>query len=163
MSSSSNFQKNCDAETSKAAGEHSSDQTAVEAYLAHIAEFLSFQSELARSEAEEMANPTCDASLRPAFLTVVPTLGVPAEGVIVADTSVPEAETYVSCIVFDLISSRFKVRDMYSVYMTCMVGIEHLFGDNFKSLPKVLTKILDFFYSAITLLSGVRELSLEVA
>ncbi|KAF2552533.1 hypothetical protein F2Q68_00034654 [Brassica cretica] len=39
--------------------------------------------------------------------------------------------TYVFCIVFDLIPSRFKVRDMFSAYVTCMVGIEHLFGDNF--------------------------------
>ncbi|KAF3528247.1 hypothetical protein DY000_02039662 [Brassica cretica] len=39
--------------------------------------------------------------------------------------------TYVSCIVFDLIPSRFKVRDMFSAYVTCMVGVEHLFEDNF--------------------------------
>ncbi|KAF2538115.1 hypothetical protein F2Q70_00004449 [Brassica cretica] len=39
--------------------------------------------------------------------------------------------TYVFCIVFDLISSRFKVRDIFSAYVTCMVGIEHLFEDNF--------------------------------
>ncbi|KAF3489337.1 hypothetical protein F2Q69_00053470 [Brassica cretica] len=39
--------------------------------------------------------------------------------------------TYVSRIVFDLIPSRFKVRDMFSAYVTCMVGIEHLFEDNF--------------------------------
>ncbi|KAF3523263.1 hypothetical protein F2Q69_00047545 [Brassica cretica] len=39
--------------------------------------------------------------------------------------------TYVSRIVFDQISSRFKVRDMVSAYLTCMVGIEHPFGDNF--------------------------------
>ncbi|KAL0748395.1 hypothetical protein Bca101_030397 [Brassica carinata] len=29
--------------------------------------------------------------------------------------------TYVSCIVFDLILSRFKVRDMFSAYVTCMI------------------------------------------
>ncbi|KAF2545102.1 hypothetical protein F2Q70_00022420 [Brassica cretica] len=39
--------------------------------------------------------------------------------------------TYVSHIVFDLIPSRCKVRDMFSVYVTCMVGIKHLFEDNF--------------------------------
>ncbi|KAF3501018.1 hypothetical protein F2Q69_00043291 [Brassica cretica] len=39
--------------------------------------------------------------------------------------------TYVSRIVFDLIPSRFKVRDMFSTYVTCMVGIEHLFEENF--------------------------------
>ncbi|KAL0689599.1 hypothetical protein Bca4012_089277 [Brassica carinata] len=39
--------------------------------------------------------------------------------------------TYVSHIVFDLIPSRFKVHDMFSVYMTCIVGIEHLFEDNY--------------------------------
>ncbi|KAF3602317.1 hypothetical protein F2Q69_00035297 [Brassica cretica] len=39
--------------------------------------------------------------------------------------------TYVSYIVFDLILSRFTVRDMFSAYVTCIVGIEHLSGDNF--------------------------------
>ncbi|KAF3563824.1 hypothetical protein DY000_02015086 [Brassica cretica] len=39
--------------------------------------------------------------------------------------------TYVSRIVLDLIPSRFKVRDIFSAYMTCMVGVEHLFEDNF--------------------------------
>ena len=39
--------------------------------------------------------------------------------------------TYVFRIVFDLISSRFKVCVMFSDYVTCMVGIEHLFEDNF--------------------------------
>ena len=39
--------------------------------------------------------------------------------------------TYVSRIVFDLISSCFKVCDMFSAYVNCMVGIEHLFEDNF--------------------------------
>ncbi|KAF3489925.1 hypothetical protein F2Q69_00053068 [Brassica cretica] len=39
--------------------------------------------------------------------------------------------TYVSRIVFDLIPSRFKVRDMFSAYVTCMVGIKHPLEDNF--------------------------------
>ena len=39
--------------------------------------------------------------------------------------------TYVSRIVFDLIPSRFKVRDRFSAYTTCMVGTEHLSKDNF--------------------------------
>ncbi|KAF2537241.1 hypothetical protein F2Q68_00021615 [Brassica cretica] len=39
--------------------------------------------------------------------------------------------TYVSRIIFDLIPSRFKVRDMFLAYVTCKVGIEHLFEDNF--------------------------------
>ena len=39
--------------------------------------------------------------------------------------------TYVSRITFNLIPSRFKVCDMFLAYVTCMVGIEHLFGDNF--------------------------------
>ncbi|KAF3540171.1 hypothetical protein F2Q69_00021567 [Brassica cretica] len=39
--------------------------------------------------------------------------------------------TYVSRIVLDLIPSRFKVRNMFLDYVTCMVGIEHLFEDNF--------------------------------
>ncbi|KAL0753188.1 hypothetical protein Bca101_090856 [Brassica carinata] len=29
--------------------------------------------------------------------------------------------TYVSCIIFDLFPSRFKVRDMFSAYVTCMI------------------------------------------
>ena len=39
--------------------------------------------------------------------------------------------TYVSRIIFDLIPSRFKVRDMLSAHITCMVGIEHLFEEIF--------------------------------
>ena len=39
--------------------------------------------------------------------------------------------TYISRIIFDLIPSRFKVRDMFSAYVNCLVGIEHLFEDNF--------------------------------
>ncbi|KAG2322883.1 hypothetical protein Bca52824_016096 [Brassica carinata] len=80
MSSSSNIQKYGDAGTIKAAGEHSLDPTAAENVPAHIAEFLSFQRELARSKAEETANPTRDASPRPASLTVVPIPGVLTEG-----------------------------------------------------------------------------------
>ena len=49
--------------------------------------------------------------------------------------------TYFSHIVFDL--NRASLRGQ------------------FLSLPKMLTKILDFLYSAITLVSGVRELSLR--
>ena len=39
--------------------------------------------------------------------------------------------TYVSRYSFDLIPYRFKVRDRFSAYMTCLVGIEHLSKDNF--------------------------------
>ncbi|KAF3596575.1 hypothetical protein DY000_02020462 [Brassica cretica] len=39
--------------------------------------------------------------------------------------------TYVSCYCFDLIPYRFKVRDRFSAYTTCPVGIEHLSKDNF--------------------------------
>ncbi|KAF3484804.1 hypothetical protein F2Q69_00052244 [Brassica cretica] len=39
--------------------------------------------------------------------------------------------TYVSCYSFDLIPYRFKVRERFSAYMTCLVGIEHLSKDNF--------------------------------
>ena len=39
--------------------------------------------------------------------------------------------TYVSCYSFDLIPYRFKVRNSFSSYTTCLVGIEHLFKDNF--------------------------------
>ena len=39
--------------------------------------------------------------------------------------------TYVSRYSFDMIPYRFKVRDRFSAYMTCLVGIEHLSKDNF--------------------------------
>ncbi|KAF3495389.1 hypothetical protein DY000_02052386 [Brassica cretica] len=52
-------------------------------------------------------------------------------GLITALGGAMTTSTYVSCIVFDLIPSRFKVYDMFSAYVTCMVGIEHLFEDNF--------------------------------
>ncbi|KAF3523087.1 hypothetical protein F2Q69_00048241 [Brassica cretica] len=52
-------------------------------------------------------------------------------GLITALGGAMTTSTYVSRIVFDLIPSRFKVRDMFSAYVTCMVGIEHLFEDNF--------------------------------
>ncbi|KAF3540712.1 hypothetical protein F2Q69_00023002 [Brassica cretica] len=53
--------------------------------------------------------------------------------------------TYVSRYSFDQIPYRFKVRDRFSAYITCLVGIEHLSGDNLE----VLTKISGFFYSAL--------------
>ncbi|WZY86721.1 hypothetical protein YC2023_033105 [Brassica napus] len=52
-------------------------------------------------------------------------------GLITALGGAMSTSTYVSRIVFDLIPSRFKVCNMFSVYVTCMVGIEHLFEDNF--------------------------------
>ena len=75
MSSSGNVQKDGDVEMSSAAGEspsvlpaageNSSALPAAGAVSAHIAEFLSFQSEMARCEAEETANPTGGVSPRP--------------------------------------------------------------------------------------------------
>ncbi|KAL0673953.1 hypothetical protein Bca4012_001934 [Brassica carinata] len=38
--------------------------------------------------------------------------------------------TYVSRFSFILIPYRFKVRDRFSAYTTCMVGTEHLSKDN---------------------------------
>ncbi|KAF3600076.1 hypothetical protein F2Q69_00035781 [Brassica cretica] len=52
-------------------------------------------------------------------------------GLITALGGAMTTSTYVSRIVFDLIPSRFKARDMFSAYVTCMEGIEHLFEDNF--------------------------------
>ncbi|KAF2613021.1 hypothetical protein F2Q70_00012330 [Brassica cretica] len=52
-------------------------------------------------------------------------------GLITALGGAMTTSTYVSRIVFDLIPSRFKVRDMFSAYVTGMVGIEHLFEDKF--------------------------------
>ncbi|WZZ27197.1 hypothetical protein YC2023_010598 [Brassica napus] len=66
---------------------------------------------------------------------------------------------YVPRCSFNMIPYRFKVRDRFSVYTTCMVGTEHLSEDNFKS-PKSEDQNFGFLYSAITLVSGVRELSL---
>ncbi|WZY86460.1 hypothetical protein YC2023_032844 [Brassica napus] len=59
-----------------------------------------------------------------------------------------------SCCDFFLIRYRFKVRDRFSAYTTCLIRIEHLSGDR-----KCWTKISDFFYSAIILVSDVRESS----
>ena len=39
--------------------------------------------------------------------------------------------TYVSRFSFILIPYRFKVRDRFSAYTTCMVGTDHLSKDNF--------------------------------
>ncbi|KAF3557671.1 hypothetical protein F2Q69_00012702 [Brassica cretica] len=52
-------------------------------------------------------------------------------GLITALGSAMTTSTYVSHIVFYLIPSHFKVLDMFPAYVTCMVGIEHLFEDNF--------------------------------
>ncbi|WZZ15686.1 LOW QUALITY PROTEIN: hypothetical protein YC2023_108775 [Brassica napus] len=51
-------------------------------------------------------------------------------------------------------SYRFKVRDRFSAYTTCLIRIELLSGNR-----KCSTKISDFFYSAIILVSDVRESS----
>ena len=48
-------------------------------------------------------------------------------GLITALGGAMTTSTYVSCIVFDLIPSHFKVRNMFSAYVTCLVGIDHLF------------------------------------
>ncbi|KAF2573342.1 hypothetical protein F2Q70_00002578 [Brassica cretica] len=75
MSSSSNVKKDGDVEMSDAAGaspsvlpaagESSLALPTAGAVPAHIAESLSFQSQMARCEAEKTANPTCDVSPRP--------------------------------------------------------------------------------------------------
>ncbi|KAF2562645.1 hypothetical protein F2Q70_00017055 [Brassica cretica] len=62
MSSSSNVQKNCDVEMAEATGAGSSAPPAAGEVPAHIAEFLSFQSELARCDAEGMVKPARNAS-----------------------------------------------------------------------------------------------------
>ena len=109
LSSSSNVQKDGDVEMSDAAGaslsvrpaagERSLALPTAGAVSAHIAEFLSFQSEMARCEAEKKANPTCDVSPRPEVpaealssevLLVCDT--VPAGGAVAKDVSAPGAE-----------------------------------------------------------------------
>ncbi|KAF2605863.1 hypothetical protein F2Q68_00044031 [Brassica cretica] len=99
MSSSSNVQKSSDVEISNAAGASSSGLPAVGAIQAHIAEFLSLQSEFARHEAEQMVNPTHGVSPKPAVPVgalnpeVPPARDdIPARGVVVADASAPEVE-----------------------------------------------------------------------
>ncbi|KAF3607342.1 hypothetical protein DY000_02046872 [Brassica cretica] len=52
-------------------------------------------------------------------------------GLITALGGAMTTSTYVFRIIFDLIPSCFKVCDMFSAYVSCMVGIEHLFEDNF--------------------------------
>ncbi|KAF3492464.1 hypothetical protein DY000_02052341 [Brassica cretica] len=42
-------------------------------------------------------------------------------GLITALGGAMTTSTYVSCIIFDLFPSRFKVRDMFSAYVTCMI------------------------------------------
>ena len=99
MSSFSNFQKNCDVEMSNAAGASSSGPHVSGAIPAHIPKFLSFQSELARREAEETVNPTRGVYPKSA-VTVddmtpeVPPVrdDVPTGEVVVADASAPEVE-----------------------------------------------------------------------
>ncbi|KAJ4917523.1 Uncharacterized protein Rs2_03073 [Raphanus sativus] len=92
MFSSSNIHQSCDVETNKAAGASLSDTPAAGAVPAHIAEFLSFQSELTRSESKETASPRHDTSPRPAFPIVVLTPANLTEGVVAIDTSEPEME-----------------------------------------------------------------------
>ncbi|KAL0899030.1 hypothetical protein Bca101_082991 [Brassica carinata] len=96
MSSSRNVKKSCDVEASKAAGAGLSDPTAAGAVPAHILEFLSFQSELERSEAGEAANHAPNASPRPTHTYIVPTPSVAAEGVVVVYTLTPETEIHPS-------------------------------------------------------------------
>ncbi|KAF3564316.1 hypothetical protein DY000_02015846 [Brassica cretica] len=99
MSSFSNFQKNCDVEMSNAAGASSSGPHVSGAIPAHIPKFLSFQSELARHEAEETVNPTRGVYPKLAapvddMTPEVPPVrdDVPTGEVVVADASVPEVE-----------------------------------------------------------------------
>uniref|UniRef100_M4F5M6 Uncharacterized protein n=1 Tax=Brassica campestris TaxID=3711 RepID=M4F5M6_BRACM len=65
MSSSSNFQKSCDVEMADAGGASLLAPPATGEVPAHIAEFLSFQSELARCDAEGSVNPTRTMPPRP--------------------------------------------------------------------------------------------------
>ena len=99
MSSSSIFQKSCNVAMSNAAGESSSSPPATGAVPAHIGEFLSFQSELARREAEETVNPTRGVFPKPAapvdaLTPEVPPVrdDVPAGGVVISDASTPEVK-----------------------------------------------------------------------
>ncbi|KAF2602682.1 hypothetical protein F2Q70_00026027 [Brassica cretica] len=51
-------------------------------------------------------------------------------GLITALGGAMTTSTYISRIVFNLIPSPFKVCNMFSAYVTCVVVIEHLFEDN---------------------------------
>ncbi|KAF3600441.1 hypothetical protein F2Q69_00035338 [Brassica cretica] len=76
------------------------------------------------------AGMACSVALWRSGLTSVLGLGQDL-GLITALGGAMTTSAYVSRIVFDLVPSRFKVRDMFSAYVTCLVGIEHLFEDNF--------------------------------
>ncbi|WZZ44631.1 LOW QUALITY PROTEIN: hypothetical protein YC2023_040890 [Brassica napus] len=80
-------------------------------------------------------------------------------GLITALGGAMTTSTYVSRIVFNMIPSRFKVHDMFSAYVTFM---ESSISSRiiFKS-PESADQNFGFLYSAITLVSGVRELSLR--
>ncbi|KAF3589854.1 hypothetical protein F2Q69_00029990 [Brassica cretica] len=69
-------------------------------------------------------------------------------GLITALGGAMTASTYVSCSVFDLISSRFKVRDMFSAYVTCMryypcVGCTRAISSRWLSLFRTLRVCCD--------------------
>ena len=66
---------------------------------AHISELLSFQSEMARCEAEKTAIPTCDVSPRPEVLVETPNFealpvcdAVPADEAVAKNVLAPDAE-----------------------------------------------------------------------
>ena len=113
MSSSSNVQKDGDVEMSAAAGASPSVlPSAGENPLAfptagvvpaHIVEFLSFQSEMARGEAEKTTNPTCDVSPKPKVPVEDPTSealpvcdAVPADEAVAKNVLAPDAEVQLS-------------------------------------------------------------------
>uniref|UniRef100_A0A0D3CGD0 Uncharacterized protein n=1 Tax=Brassica oleracea var. oleracea TaxID=109376 RepID=A0A0D3CGD0_BRAOL len=69
-------------------------------------------------------------------------------GLITALGGAMTASTYVSCSVFDLISSRFKVRNMFSAYVTCMryypcVGCTRAISSRWLSLFRTLRVCCD--------------------
>ncbi|KAF2562131.1 hypothetical protein F2Q70_00017290 [Brassica cretica] len=84
---------------SDAAGASPSVLHVAGAVPAHIAEFLSFQREMARYEAEKTAIPTCDVSLRPEVPVEAPTsealpvcYAVSAGEVVAKNVLAPDAE-----------------------------------------------------------------------
>ncbi|KAF2596213.1 hypothetical protein F2Q68_00010245 [Brassica cretica] len=102
MSSSSNVQMDGDVEMSDATVASPSVLPVAWAVPAHIAEFLSFQSEMARCEAEKTVIPTCDVSPRPEVPVEAPTFealpvcdAVPAGEAVAKNMLAPDAKVKV--------------------------------------------------------------------
>ncbi|KAF3535406.1 hypothetical protein F2Q69_00022406 [Brassica cretica] len=106
MSSSSNVQMDGDVEMSDATVASPSVLPVAWAVPAHIAEFLSIQSEMSRCEAEKTVIPTCDVSPRPEFPVEAPTFEAPTFEALPVCDAVPAGEA----VVKNMLASDAKVK-----------------------------------------------------